>query len=1592
MKLIKLFICLTLISIGIQSTSYAASPIEYRGAAYWGESHIYSVTPSDPRIGIPPPTEFSEGLAEDVLSQYFLGEHDYYMGPYLSGSSAHVAHVCLRLSASGDYCSHSTYHWAVERKLTCDGIDLPNADYRNCVTPTNLYTVYKDDVVEKNPYDAGQDDENPDCKKPPSKTPRPKSKTPRPIDTKDGNKSRLENDYTASGISPISFTRYYNSQKNQNSYIGYNWKHNYTASLTAKFHTQTVPYDFNDANFSTAYVTAKEACESGWNDIKGQFTKPEMANSNAVYSGSKCSIANAGLPMGSIAVRTTDGVSPNPPQDTVIIERANGNTIVFTSVNSIWTAPSDTDASLVQTASGYTLTTEQDTVEEYNLSGQLVSKTDRKGIQQTLAYNATSNLLESVTDSFGKSLNFTYTDSALTTVTLPDSKVLTYGYDGSNNLTSVKREDNTTRTYHYEDTRFANALTGITNGNNERHMTFSYDAQGRAITSELGDGTSFSAEKVIVNYIDDATSTVTDALGQLRTYRFTTVNGEKQLSDLEGSPCGSCGGGATHTTYDGNGYVNSSTDFNGNVTNLINNARGLVTKRTEATGTNDERITSYEWHTSYPLPTCVIKETSTTRIAYNADGTIDSRTVIDTSDGALFTTAASKVCATIEARTDYANLNKRNTSYTYFPNYGLVKTIDGARTDINDVTSFTYDPAGNLESITNALGYVTQLKKYTARGKPQELIDANELVTAITYDVRGRIDLVTVGTLTTDYDYDGVGNLEKVTQANGSFIEYSYDAAHRLTDVRDQLDNHIHYTLDALGNRKGTDIKDVSGTLKRTSTAVFNQLGQLSITIGAATQTTDYLLYDNNGNLKHTRDAGLHNSYYDYDALNRLTTTTKDLDVTNGISTVSSYTYDALDNIKTVTDTNGLITTYSYNGLGNKMQLDSPDTGITNYNNYDGAGNLLSMTDARDKTTTYTYDALNRIENIFYADGTKVTYYFDGCLNGKGRLCSVVYGGFAGDTTTSWTYDDHGRITQRSESNAGVTLTSLYSYDVKGQLETMTTPGGKTVTYNYTNAQVTRVNVGGAIALENISYDPFGPVNKWKFGNGAVVSRNYNKDGQLDTYSMGNTTHDNNYSPSGNVQAILDLTNAANNQSYDYDALYRLTSSQNSAGNESYAYDKNGNRTSHTVNTTTYNNTISATNNRLITAGGSQAKTYSYDEAGNILSDGQHTYGYDARGRLDSIDNDAVKYVLNALGQRVRKLSNQALLQGDANVDGIVDSKDVDNISNRIFGITAPTISQDCNNDNVVNIQDIVCTNKLIGVASAPVPVTAQTRFAYTEDGKHLGDYDVNGNALQEVIWFAGLPVAVSQTDNLFYVYSDHLGTPRVITNQANTTVWQWQSDGFGKTAANEDPDGDGNPFAFNLRFAGQYYDVETGLHYNYFRDYDPSTGRYVQSDPIGLAGGLNTYGYVRGNPLKYVDALGLVTAVIHVDGAIPHSALYITRGNISYLYDPAGSYTPSSGEQRGSGDFFEGGNASISDYIKYHNDAGDTVTLNPILTTPDQEKELIDRLIEQGGASGGFCAGAVSNVLNGVCNVKSSLWPSSLSENASNSQCKVSK
>jgi RHS repeat-associated protein len=152
--------------------------------------------------------------------------------------------------------------------------------------------------------------------------------------------------------------------------------------------------------------------------------------------------------------------------------------------------------------------------------------------------------------------------------------------------------------------------------------------------------------------------------------------------------------------------------------------------------------------------------------------------------------------------------------------------------------------------------------------------------------------------------------------------------------------------------------------------------------------------------------------------------------------------------------------------------------------------------------------------------------------------------------------------------------------------------------------------------------------------------------------------------------------------------------------------------------------------------------------------------------------------------------------------------------------------------------------------------------YTYDEAGHLLGEYDGTGALIEETVWLGDTPVATLRPSgsgvSIYYIHSDPLNTPRQITRPSdNTPMWTWNSDPFGTDAANPNPAGAGS-FTYNLRFLGQIFDGEAGLHQNVNRDYDPAVGRYVESDPIGLAGGIDTYAYVDADPLSLFDIYGL--------------------------------------------------------------------------------------------------------------------------------------
>jgi RHS repeat-associated protein len=1018
-----------------------------------------------------------------------------------------------------------------------------------------------------------------------------------------------------------------------------------------------------------------------------------------------------------------------------------------------------------------------DEIETYDAAGKLTQVRERRGLQQSLVYDASSRLA-TVSDDFGRTLQFAYdANGRLATMTDPDGKAYSYSYTTAGNVASVTYPDAKVRSYVYNEApntsgkNFPYALTGIVDEAGIRYATYKYNPYERMLSTEHAGGVERYSLSYSGAYVSNQTI-VTDPLLQQRTLDFATVHGMAKgvALDKPGLDCGGQGGDAA-STFDAAGNVSTRTDFNGSVISYSYNlSRSLETSRTEALGTPRARTISTQWHATYRLPTQIDEPGKRATFTHDANGSMLTRTELDT----------------------VTNVS-RTWTYTY-NSFGQVLTANGPRTDVSDVTTYTYYTCttgyhcGQVHTITNAAGHVTTYNTYNAHGQPLTITDANGVLTTLTYDLRQRLTSRTVGTESTTFAYWPTGLLKKVTLPDASYLEYTYDAAHRLTDVTDSDGNRIHYTLDNMGNRTGEQAYDPSNALARTRTRVFDTLNRLQKDIGAAgtaAVTTTYG-YDNNGNQTSIAAPLGRDTTQGYDELNRLSS------VTDPLSGVTQYGYNALDQLISVTDPRSLQTSYSYNALGDLTQQTSPDTGVTN-NTYDSGGNLATSTDARSATTTYTYDTLNRVATAAFTIGAitdqTLTYTYDAGTYGKGKLTGVS----DSDHSLAWTFDDQGRVLTANQTVGSVGKTTSYSY-ANGLRQSMTTPSGQLITYSYTNGKVTGISVNGTVLVSNILYDPFGPVRQWTWSNGSLSVRTFDQDGkvaQIDSAGLKTYSYDDAF----RITGITDTTDSALSWTYGYDDLDRLTSASKTGTTLGYTYDGNGNRLSQTGSgASTY--TVASNSNRLTSTSGALARTYGYDNAGNTTSYTGISFTYNNRGRMKSSTKSGVttNYTYNALGQLIKKGTS--------------------------------------------------------------------TLYYYDEAGHIVGIYNGSGALTEEIVWLGDTPIVslrpkVGGGINIYNIHTDHLNTPRLIVGSVNPGVrWRWDANPFGGGTVNNNPSGVG-VFNFDLRFPGQIAMVETGLSYNYFRDYDPSTGRYVQSDPIGLAGGLNTYAYVGANPISNVDPTG---------------------------------------------------------------------------------------------------------------------------------------
>lgn len=1040
----------------------------------------------------------------------------------------------------------------------------------------------------------------------------------------------------------------------------------------------------------------------------------------------------------------------------------------------------------------------------FSTAGQLLWIDDEKGNRLTLAYDA-QNRVATVTDTAGsRVLTFNYNTGGLlesltgpVTQAVPSGTWVTYGYDPNRNLTSVTYADGSGFTYNYTDPEDIHNLTEKKNKVGHLINTWTYDSRDRCVANFSQDG-----KGVSISYESEFQVNVTDAYGKLREYLLDDVAGRMRVSSVINGPGGAGGfpyptNNAVSWTYDESMRLGAVEYAGGTVVMyLLYDARGNPGAIKFAYNTPEERLATYTYH-----PDMNVLLTRTEAGVLSSGDKVTIWDYDDDYDAVPNENPIGLLSRVIEKgfTKDISGIvipYEYITTLTY-NSKGQVLSIDGPLTGTGDTTSFTYDPAtGDLLAITRPLIGSMSFSNYDAAGQVGQITDVNGRSQSFAYDGRGRITAVThqADGSTAGVVYNTAGLVESRTDEDGVSYNYQYDSDY----------GRLTRTTDHEGNYIAYAYNAQGNVIEKSYYDPANtRSNQKRYTYQDPAHTMPGKLFKQiNPDDTFTQ--------YGYDLEGNIAsilnpngnTTTYDYDPFNRLKTVTqpgslvtSYAYDTHGNLISVTDAQSHVTTYEYDDMGRVVATISPDTGTTAYV-YDQAGNLTNKTDAKGISAAYTYDLLNRLTSVNFPDPAQnIAYTYDAGADGRGRRTGMT----DPSGSTTFGYSNRGRLVAKTAAVNGYNYALTQAFTSGGRIHSITYPSGRTI--DYERSVSCACNVEGVSTTFN--RDTVTLMSNLSYRPFGIASG-------MDTGS-GDTVN-NIFDEAGRLTVAN--PGSPNERTYTYDAIGNLTSISASATpwhNRTYGYDAL-NRLEHAEGPYgTINYTYDGVGNRLTKVINDQTDTYMYFSGTNRLQEvtGPVAYTYDANGNITGIGNKMLTY--NQNNRLVRVEENGGVL-GEYTYNGL--------------------------------------GQRVIKTAGGVTTV-----FHYDFNGNIIAESDLNGNFTYEYLYKHNSRIALVNVGSgeMFYFLNDMLGTPQMLTDATNTVVWEGVYKPFGEAEINPN-----SSVVCNFRFPGQYYDAETGMHYNYFRYYNPQPGRYLTSDPIGIEGGINLYTYTSNNPVNLVDSLGL--------------------------------------------------------------------------------------------------------------------------------------
>ena len=540
-------------------------------------------------------------------------------------------------------------------------------------------------------------------------------------------------------------------------------------------------------------------------------------------------------------------------------------------------------------------------------------------------------------------LNYLYEDSSGAAATVKGIRLAKVQYlDASGTV-----QDSVS--YKYDNLSFPTYITSILDNAGATRWKVTYDTLGHATRSEgpngeLADSLSFSAPGTTF------TRTETDALGRQTTYNFSRTgswDSNIRLDSTQTAATSNYPAASTSNTFSA-GFVASSTDEEGRTTTYDRDALGQPLTIVEASGTPQARTTTYIWSPYFNLPTQVTEAGRTTNYTYDGQGRVTQLSMVDTTS------------QTVPYST---NGQTRTWIYTWGTTgsaKGKLISVNGPLVGSGDTISFTYNANGYLATATDEVGKATTVTAWDWRGAPLSVTDANSVQTTFTYDVHGNLLTATVnpGSSQEQYSfaYDLAGNLAKVTLPKTGYLQYTYDSASRLTQLSNDKGETVVLTPNAMGNPTLSTVKASGGTITQQQSMVYDELGRLIRTLGAASTTPTTFAYDKTGAVKTVTDGRSKSTNNSFDALGRL------IQVTNPESQSVKYAYNAVGALTSHKDGRNLETTFITNGFGDVIREVSPDRGMRTYW-YDLAGRMIKLVDGDSEETDFAYDNAGRLQS-----------------------------------------------------------------------------------------------------------------------------------------------------------------------------------------------------------------------------------------------------------------------------------------------------------------------------------------------------------------------------------------------------------------------------------------------------------------------------------------------------------------------------------------------------------------------------------------------------------------------------------------------------